>query len=156
MDLDDQLTQEQLHSTLVGCISNDFDVNSFEWEEEEDRIGDVVSSDSDDLDDNQGGRDDMPTLVDDMPVPIHAMPLPIPTEVLHAMPAQGRLVTDLPKDDTPYDSWARISEAQQYVPLPPYIVIELMQLREMNVPFKGVSIYRNVSMMDMVVCDTGP
>jgi hypothetical protein len=54
----------------------------------------------------------MPTLVDAMPVPIHAMPLPIPTEVLHVMPAQGRLVTDLPEDDTPYDSWARISEAQ--------------------------------------------
>jgi hypothetical protein len=112
MDLDDQLTQEQLHSTPVGCISNDFDVNNFKREEEEDKIGDVVSSDSDDLDDNQGGRDAMPTLVDAMPVPIHAMPLPIPTEVLHAMSAQGRLVTDLPEDDTPYDSWARISEAQ--------------------------------------------
>jgi hypothetical protein len=30
MDLDGQLTQEQFHSTLVGCISNDFDVNEFE------------------------------------------------------------------------------------------------------------------------------
>jgi hypothetical protein len=98
----------------------------------------------------------MPTLVDAMPVPIHAMPLPIPTEVLHAMPAQGRLVTDLPEDDTPYDLWARISEAWQYVPPPPYIAIELMQLREMNVPFKGVLNYRDVSMTDMVVCDTGP
>ena len=46
MDLDGQLTQEQFHSTVVGCISNDFDVNEFEREEEEeDRIGDVVSSD---------------------------------------------------------------------------------------------------------------
>jgi hypothetical protein len=46
----------------------------------------------------------MPTLVDAMPVPVHAMPLPVSTEVLHAMPAQGRLVTDLLEDDTPYDS----------------------------------------------------
>jgi hypothetical protein len=81
----------------------------------------------------------MPTLVDAMSIPVHAMPLPIPTEVLHVMSAQGRLVIDLLEDDTPYDSWARISEAQQYVPPPPYTAIELMQLREMNVPFKGVS-----------------
>ena len=57
MDLDGQLTQEQFHSSQVGCISNDFDVNEFEWEEEEqeeeDRIGDVVSSDSDDSVDDQ-------------------------------------------------------------------------------------------------------
>ena len=33
MDLDGQLIQEQLHSTLVGCISNDFDMNEFEREE---------------------------------------------------------------------------------------------------------------------------
>jgi hypothetical protein len=50
MNLDGHLTQEQLHSTLVGYISNDFDVNEFERkeekQEEEDRIGDVVSSDS--------------------------------------------------------------------------------------------------------------
>jgi hypothetical protein len=51
----------------------------------------------------------MPTSVDAMPVPIHAMPLLVRAEVLHAMPAQGRLVTDLPEDDTPYDSWGRIS-----------------------------------------------
>jgi hypothetical protein len=49
---------------------------------------------------------------DGMPVPVHAMSLPVPTEVLHDMPAQGSLVIDLPEDDTPYDSWARISEAQ--------------------------------------------
>jgi hypothetical protein len=54
----------------------------------------------------------MTTLVDDMPLPVHAMPLPVPTEVLHAMPAQGTLVTNLLEDDTPYDSWGRISEAQ--------------------------------------------
>jgi hypothetical protein len=112
--------QEQLHSTpmevddsrrfSVDCISNDFDVNEFEHEEEEqeqeqeDRIGDVVSSDSDDSDDDQGGRDAIPTLVDAMPVPVHAMPLLVPTEVLHAMSAQGILVTNLPEDDTPYDS----------------------------------------------------
>ena len=81
MDLDGQLTQEQLHSTPVGCISNDFDVNKFELEEEEqeeDRISDVVSSDSDDSNDDKGGRDAIPTLV-------HAMPLPVPIEVLHAV-----------------------------------------------------------------------
>ena len=84
----------------------------------------------------------MPTPVDAMPVPVHAMPLPVPTKVLHAMPPQGRLVTDLLEDDTPYDSWARISEAQQYVPPPPYTAIEFMQLRSMNVPFSGVLNYR--------------
>jgi hypothetical protein len=72
-------------------------VNEFEQEEkeqeEEDRIGDVVSSGLDNSDDDQGGRDDMPTSVDVMPVSVHATPLPVPTEVLHAMPAQGRLVT---------------------------------------------------------------
>ena len=56
MDLDGQLTQEQFHSSQVGCISNDFDVNEFKWEEEEqeeeDIIGDAVSSDSDDSDDD--------------------------------------------------------------------------------------------------------
>ena len=50
IDLDGQLTQEQFHSTAVGCISNDFNVNEFEREEEKDRIGDVVRSDSDDSD----------------------------------------------------------------------------------------------------------
>ena len=87
MDLDGQLTQEQFHSTAVGCISNDFDVNEFEREEEEqeeeDRIDDVVSSDSDDYDEDQGGTDAMPTSPDDMAVPVHNMPLPVPTEVLH-------------------------------------------------------------------------
>ena len=53
MDLDGQLMHEQFHSSHVGCISNDFDVNEFKLEEkeqEEDMIGDVVSSDSDDFD----------------------------------------------------------------------------------------------------------
>jgi len=85
----DQLTQEQFHSSQVGCISNDFDVNEFELEEEEheeeDRIGDVVSSDSNDSDDDQGGRHAMPTPVDAILVPIHGMPLPVPIEVLHAI-----------------------------------------------------------------------
>ena len=131
MDLDGQLTQEQFHSTLVGCISNDFDVNEFEREEEEqeeeDRIGDVVSSDSDDSDDNQGGTDAMLTPADVMPVLVHTMPLPVPTKVLHGVHVQGRLVTDLAADDNPYDSLARISEAQQYVPPPPYTATELEQ-----------------------------
>ena len=97
----------------------------------------------------------MPTPVDAMPVPVYAMPLPVPTEVLLAMPAQGRLVTDLLEDDTPYSSWARISEAQRYVSPPPYTAIELMQLRSMNVPFSGIPNYRDVSMTDMAVCNTG-
>ena len=132
-------------------------MNEFELEEEqeeEDRIVDVVSSDSDDSDDDQGGRHDMPTPVDAMPVPVHGMPLPVPTEVLHAIQAQDRLVTDLLVDDTPYDSWGRISEAQQYVPPPSYTMTELEQLRSMNVPFRGVPNYRDVSMTNMAVCDT--
>jgi len=91
-------------------------VNEFKWEEEEqeeeDRIDDVVSSDSDDSNDDQGGIDAMATTADAMPVPVHTMPLPVPTEVLQGVHAQGRLVTDLAADDIPYDSWARISEAQ--------------------------------------------
>ena len=91
MDLDSQLTQEQFHSTAVGCISNDFDVNEFERkeeeQEEEDMIGDVVSSDSNDSNDDQGGTDDVATSADAMPVPVHGMPLPVPTEVLHAIQA---------------------------------------------------------------------
>ena len=55
----------------------------------------MLSSDSDDSDDDQGGTDAMPTPVYAMPVSVHAMPLPVPTEGLHAIPAQGRLVTDL-------------------------------------------------------------
>ena len=71
-------------------------MNEFELEEEEeDRIGDVVSSDLDDSDDDQGGTNATPTMADAMPVPI---------EVLHGVQAQGRLVTDLATDDTPYDS----------------------------------------------------
>jgi hypothetical protein len=58
-------------------------------------------------------------------------------------------------DDTPYDSWGRISKAQQNVPPPPYTMTELEQLRSMNVSFRGVSNYRDVSMTDMAVCDTG-
>ena len=61
----------------------------------------------------------------------------------------------MPADDTPYDSWGRISKAQQYVPPPPYIAIELEQLRSMNVPFRGALNYRDVSMTDLAVCDTG-
>ena len=95
-------------------------MNDFEWEEEEDRIGDVVSSDSDDSDDDQGGTDAVATPANAMLVPVHTMLLPVRTEVLHGVHVQGRLVTDLAADDNPYDSWARISEAQQYVPPSPY------------------------------------
>jgi len=51
MDLDGQLTQEQFHSTTVGCISNEFEREE-EEQEEEDRIGDIVSRDSNDSDDD--------------------------------------------------------------------------------------------------------
>ena len=129
-------------------------MNEFE-REEEDRIGDVLSSDSDDSDDDQGGTDAMPTPADAMLVPVHTMPLPVPTEVLHGVQAQGRLVTDLATDDTLYDSWAKINEAQQYVPPPLYTATELEQLRSKNVPFRGVPNYRDVSMTDMAVFDTG-
>uniref|UniRef100_K3YC99 MULE transposase domain-containing protein n=1 Tax=Setaria italica TaxID=4555 RepID=K3YC99_SETIT len=139
---------------MHGCINNDFDVNKFEQEEEEqeeeDRIGDVVASDSEESDDDEGGTDGMPQPVHAMPVPVHAMALPLPAEVLHAMPAQGRLVTDLAEGSTPYDSWGRISQAQQYVPPPPYIETKLIQLREMNIPFSGVPNYRDASMKDMM------
>jgi hypothetical protein len=97
----------------------------------------------------------MPTPVHAMPVLVHAMPIPVPTEVLHAMPTQGRLVTDLQEDSTPYDSWARINKAQQYVPPEAYIATKLMQLRSMNVPFSGIPNYRDVSMTNMTVCDNG-
>ena len=43
----------------------------------------------------------MPTPIHAMPVPAHTMPLPVPTEVLHAMSAQARLVIDLLEDGTP-------------------------------------------------------
>jgi hypothetical protein len=144
MDLDGNLTQEHFDYAKVGRIRDDFDVREFEWEEEEweveDRMGDDVSSDSDDSGDDNGGTDARATLV----VP---MPTPVPTEVLHAMPTQGRLVHDLPEEDTPYDSWGRISEAQQYVLPPPYTAAELMQMREANLPFSVVPNYRDVSMV---------
>ena len=61
-------------------------MNVFEREqEEEDMIGDVVSSDSDDSDDDLGGTDAMPIPADAMPVPVHTMPLLVPTEILHGI-----------------------------------------------------------------------
>jgi hypothetical protein len=141
------LTREHFESAPVGRISNDFDVREFEREEEEreaeDKMTDVVSSDSDDSDDDNGGTDARAT-------PVGPMPAPVPVEVLHAMPTQGRLVHDLPKEDTPYDSWGRI-----YVPPPPCTAAELMKMREGNLPFSGVPNYRDVSMAHMTVCDTG-
>jgi hypothetical protein len=53
----------------------------------------------------------------------------------------------VPEGDTPYDSWGRISEAQQYVAPAPYIAAELSQLGEGNIPFSGVPNYMDVSMM---------
>ena len=77
-----------------------------------------------------------------MPTPIDAMLVSV-----HAMPAQSRLVTYLLKDDTFSDSWARISEAQQYVPPLPYIATELMQLKSMNVLFSGVPVAEPPNLM---------
>jgi hypothetical protein len=72
------------------------------------------------------------------------------------MSTQGRLVHDLPDCGAPYfDSWGRISEAQHYVAPPPYIEAELMQLSQGSVPLSGGPNYRDVSMVHMVVCDTG-
>jgi hypothetical protein len=88
MDLDGQLTQEQLYSSptamevfrrvSVGLISNDFDANEFEQEEEEqeeeDRINDLVISDSEDSEDEEGGRHTMLSPVHAMPTPVNSMP----------------------------------------------------------------------------------
>jgi hypothetical protein len=72
------------------------------------------------------------------------------------MPTQGRLVHDLPEGSALYfDSWGRISETQHYVAPPPYTEAELMQLSQGGVPLSGGPNYRDVSMVHMVVCDTG-
>ena len=65
------------------------------------------------------------------------------------------IVTYLLDDDTPYDSWGRISEPHHYVPPPPYTGPELTPLREGGLPFTGVPNYRDVSMTHMTVYDTG-
>jgi hypothetical protein len=154
MHLDGQLTQE--HPEMAeddrsmrspGHINDDFDVDDFEREEEEEeeRINDIVGSDSEDSEDEEGGNDPMPTHG-------HAMPAAIPIQHLHAMPVQGRLATE---DEEPYGSFVRLSEAQPYVAPDPYTETELMQLRSVNVPFSGVPNYRDVSMTDMALCDTG-
>jgi hypothetical protein len=102
MDLDGNLTQEHFDYAEVGRIRDDFDVREFEQEEEdreaEDKMGDDIRSDSDDSGDDNGGTDVRAT-------PVGPKPAPVPAEVLHAMPTQGRLVHDLPEEDTPYDSW---------------------------------------------------
>ena len=72
---------------------------------------------------NSGGKDAMTTPVHAMPVSVHAMPIPVPTKVLHAMPVQGGLVTDVLEKATPYESWVGLSEALPYVPPEPYIVV---------------------------------
>jgi hypothetical protein len=151
IDLDGHLTQEHFHSTPVSCISNDFDVSEFAREEEEemeDRMANAVSSDSDDSGDENGVADATTT-------PVGPMPALVPAEVLHAMPTQGSLVHDLLEEDTPYESWGRISEAQQYVSPPPYTATELMQMRGRNPPLSDVPNYRDVSMTHFAVCDTG-
>ena len=54
--------------------------------------------------------------------------VPGPSQEQHAMPIQGRVARDVLEDVTLYDSWVRLSEAQQYVPPEPYTTTELMQL----------------------------
>jgi hypothetical protein len=117
--MDGQLTQEQLHSHPVGCISNNFDVRGFEREEHEQAKENWFShdDDNDDDDDDRGAH----------ATPVHATTSNVSLSVLHAMPTQGRLVHDLSESGAPYfDSWGRISEAQHYVAPPPYTEAELM------------------------------
>jgi hypothetical protein len=73
--MDGQLTQEQLHSHPVGCISNDFDVREFEREEQE-------QADDDDDDDDDNDDDDRAAHA----TPVHATTSNVPLLVLHAMP----------------------------------------------------------------------
>jgi hypothetical protein len=113
------LTRE-LHAGPAVSISNDIDVNEFEQEEaeeEEDGLSDAVSSSTGE---EESDDDDMAP-----PVPVRAMPTRVPIKVHHAMPTQGRLIHDLAEDDTPYDSWGRISEGQWCGPPPPYTATEL-------------------------------
>lgn len=56
--MDGQLTQEQLHSHPVGCISNDFDVKEFEREEHEQAKENWFGHDDHDDDDNDDDDDD--------------------------------------------------------------------------------------------------
>jgi hypothetical protein len=156
--MDGQLMQEQLYSHPVGCISNGFDVREFKREEqdqaEENWFGhDDHDDDDDDDDDNDNDdNDDRATHA----TPVHATTSDVSLSVLQAMPTQGRLVHDLPEGGALYfDSWGRISEAQHYVAPPPYIEAELMQLSQGGVPLSGGPNYRDVSMVHMVVCDTG-
>lgn len=71
-----------------------------------------------------------------------------------------RVVRDVPvpthvEEVTDYGSWARLSEAHQYMPPEPYIDTEMMQLRSVNVHVPSVPNYRDISMTNKAVCDTG-
>jgi hypothetical protein len=107
--MDGQLMQEQLHSHLVSCISNDFDVREFECEEQEQAEENWFGHDDHDDDDDDDDDDDERAA---HATPVHATTSDVSLSVLHAMPTQGRLVHDLPEGGTSYfDSWDRISEA---------------------------------------------
>jgi len=108
MDLDSNWTQERVHSPPVGHISNDFDVDEFELEEneatEDEMIGDDVCSDSDELENEEGGSPAMCA-------PVRGMPSGVPLEVLHAMQTQGTLATWYLCDGEEYEGWGWIREA---------------------------------------------
>jgi hypothetical protein len=133
------MTQEQLHSHPVGCISNDFDVREFEREEHEQAGENWFGHDDHHDDDDDDDNDDKAAHA----MPVHATTSDVSLSVLHAMPTQGRLVHDLPEGGAPYfDSWDRISEAQHYVAPPPYTEAELMQLSQGGVPLSGCPNYK--------------
>jgi hypothetical protein len=157
MDLDGIVTQEDAEMgneddrmMSPGHINDDFDVNDFAREEEEEaeemRIDDLIDDDDDDEEEEEEEAREAPAPPQYMPVPM---------EQLHAMPVQGSLATDNAEYDAPFDSWATFSDARPYVPPPPYTARELTQLTAANVGYSGVPNYRDVSMTDMAVCDTG-
>ena len=159
MDLHGILTQEDAEMGIEGSrmmspghINDDFDVNDFAREEEEEaeeeRIDDLIDDDDEDDDDEEEEEE-----AREAPAPPQYMLVPM--EQIHAMPVQGSLATDNAEYDAPFDSLATFSDAQPYAPPPPYTARELMQLSAVNIAYSGVSNYRDVSMTDMAVCDTG-
>ena len=117
------MTHEQLQSSpmavdecrcvSVGRLNDDFDVGSYERDEseqeEEERIGDEVSSHSEGSDHDEGARD---VLVD----PGNHYPGPVEERVVRDLPVRAEVEEAMPvcthvEDATPYDSWVRLSEA---------------------------------------------
>jgi hypothetical protein len=126
-------------------------------------IGDDVSTDFDDSENEEGGPNAMRAPVRAMPsrgapamcTPVRGMPSGVPLEVLHAMQTQGTLATGYLGDGVEYEGWDMVREAQHYVAPPSYTSAELTQLRKAGLPFTGVPNYKDVSMSHMAVCDTG-